>query len=272
MGFYYSTPQDPLIALIVDRELHARQRLSRLLREIAPEFTGIAEARDDDEAICKIERFAPNLLFAGYPLSDRLFEELASGYAQKTPKVLLCKGSGGYERVLEVFGGKYLVKPVDAQHLRDILDAIGNLTGHGNGTYTLQNGANGCRAASEKSAYLNRLVVRRQNQFRLLPVERVIWFGTEFRLVYAHTERRRYPIDLGLEQLEHRLDPKLFIRIHRSAIVNINHIKDIIPTNGGRSKILLDDPEDRLLPLSASRAKQIKEFVKSLIMNNQACS
>jgi len=272
VGFYYSTQQDPLIALIIDCEMHARQRLSRLLREIAPEFTGIAEARDDDEAICKIERFAPNLLFVGHPLSDRLLDELARGYAQKTPKVLLCKDSGGHENVLDVFGGKYLVKPVDAQHLRDILDVIGDLSGHGNGNYRGHNGANGYRYVPENSAYLNRLVVRRQSQFRLLPVNRVVWFGTEFRLVYAYTEKRRYPIDLGLEQLEHRLDPKIFVRIHRSAIVNVNHIKDIIPNNGGRSKILLDDPENRLLPLSASRAKQIKEFIVSQILNNHECS
>ncbi|MDQ7053299.1 MAG: LytTR family DNA-binding domain-containing protein, partial [candidate division KSB1 bacterium] len=123
------------------------------------------------------------------------------------------------------------------------------------------NGGNG-------QGYLNRLVVRRQSQFRLLPVQKVLWFGTEYRLVYAYTEKRRYPIDLGLEQLEQRLDPTLFVRVHRSAIVNVSRIQEIIPTSGGRCKILLDDPQQRILPLSASRARMLKDLVKAKVSHH----
>ncbi len=266
MGFYYSTPQDPLIALIIDRELHARQRLSRLLREIAPEFTGIAEASNDDEAIIKIERFTPNLLFIGDPISRRLCNELHNGCANSIPKVVLCKDFHRSNESIEQFGGYFLIKPVDAQHLRDILDALNGFKNYLNKNKPAKkNGCNGVNHPVGGHSYLNRLVVRRQSQFRLLPVERVIWFGTEFRLVYAYTEKRRYPIDLGLEQLEHRLDPNHFVRIHRSAIVNVNRIQEIIPTSGGRCKILLDDPQNHILPLSASRAKFLKELVRDKI-------
>ncbi len=263
MGFYYSRQQDPLIALIHDPELHARQRLSRLLREIAPEFTGIAEAANDAEALTKIERFRPDLLFLGYPVSPKMQKELVNGFAKNIPKVILCKDPSRARNQIEKFGGYFLIKPVDAQHLRDLLDALnGQETehyDHGNGK------SNGAAHNNGRHSYLNRLVVRRQSQFRLLPVERVIWFGTEFRLVYAYTDKRRYPIDLGLEQLEQRLDPNLFVRVHRSAIVNIHRILEIVPTNGGRCKILLDDPQRRVLPLSASRAKILKEILNDKV-------
>lgn len=262
MGYYYSKPQDPLIALIVDPELHARQRLSRLLRELAPEFTGIAEASNDTEAITKIERFTPDLLFISYPVSARMQQELFSGYARNVPKVLLCKDPRKARTQIETFGGFYLTKPVDAQHLLDLLDALSRYkNGEPGQMIHHDDGSNG-----NGRSYLNRLVVRRQNQFRLLPVDRVVWFGTEFRLVYAYTDRRRYPIDLGLEQLEHRLDPNLFVRVHRSAIVNVNRIKEIIPTSGGRCKIMLDDHQERILPLSASRAKEVKHLLRDKIV------
>ncbi|MFQ5630118.1 MAG: LytR/AlgR family response regulator transcription factor, partial [bacterium] len=198
---------------------------------------------------------------------------MLNGRAHKTPKVIVCKDNTHDHDSIKQFGGLYLVKPVDAQHLRDVLDALGSLSSDGNGKVMNSpnlNGFNGKHAemnghnktngnGASNPSHLNRLVVRRQGRFRLLPVEKVIWFGTEFRLVYAHTEIRRYPIDLGLDQLERRLDPSIFVRIHRSAIVNINRIKEIIPISGGRSKVLLGEPEERTLPLSASRAKAIKE-------------
>lgn len=265
MGLYYSTPQDPLIALIVDREIHARQRLSRLLREIAPEFTGIVEATNEQEAFTKIERFTPNLLFLGSPLSPRLVEYMQSGPAAGVPKVILCKNLQKAQETIKTFGGYYLVKPVDAQHLRDLLDCLDGIPGKPAKKSARKNGTNGHSNGASSNGYLNRLVVRRQGQFRLLSVEKVVWFGTEFRLVYAYTERRRYPIDLGLEQLEHRLDPRTFVRVHRSAIVNLKRIKEIVPTSGGRSKILLNDPQERTLPLSASRAKPIKEIIRNRI-------
>ena len=271
MSFYHSVSRDPLIALLSDEEGHSRQRLSRLLREIAPEFTGIAEANNDSEALTKIERFSPNLIFTTSQIGSNLQEVMLNGRAHKTPKVIVCKDHTDDQNSIRQFGGLYLVKPVDAQHLRDVLDALGSLSPDGNGkmlnghkvnglngNYAKPNGHNKTNGSTSPS-HLNRLVVRRQGRFRLLSVERVIWFGTEFRLVYAHTEIRRYPIDLGLDQLEQRLDPSIFVRIHRSAIVNINRIKEIIPISGGRSKVLLGEPEERTLPLSASRAKAIKE-------------
>lgn len=263
MGLYYTTVQDTLIALIVDQEVHARQRLSRLLREIAPEFTGIAEANNDQEALLKIERFAPNLIFLGHPVSQHLCQSIQQSPASKTPKVLLCKQDDELAESPEIFDGHHLIKPVDAQHLRDLLDCLDGIPGRPNRLNGRLRKANGHHNGAGSGNFLSRLVVRRQGQFRLLSVQKVVWFGTEFRLVYAYTERRRYPIDLGLEQLEQRLDPARFVRIHRSAIVNIKRIKEIIPTSGGRSKILLDDPDQRMLPLSASRAKPIKEILRS---------
>ncbi len=259
MSFYHSSTRDPLITLIIDEELHSRQRLSRLLREIAPEFTGIAEASNVAEAHKKIERFSPNLIFSAFPLCSQL--QSLNGVTKDIPKVVVCKEPQNAESMIMEMGGYYLVKPVDAQHLRDLLDALykpkKKVEGNGAPKFTPPSSVIG------KRSYLNRLVVKHQGRFRLLPVERVIWFGTEFRLVYAYTEIRRYPIDLGLDQLEKRLDPGGFARIHRSAIVNVSRIRDIVPISGGRSKVLLKEPQKRSLPLSASRAKPIKEFLST---------
>lgn len=286
MSFYHSSAREPLIALLVDQELHSRQRLSRLLREIAPEFTGIAEASTEEEAIKKIERFSPNLIFTACPFGTQLHTIMLEGTAQHVPKVIVCKQPDRVESTISEFGGYYLTKPVDAQHLRDLLDALNKSSANGNGKHAAANGGSAVASSSlryanghsrqsssngvSKHAYLNRLVVRRQGRFRLLPVDRVLWFGTEFRLVYAYTEMRRYPIDLGLDQLERRLDPKGFARIHRSAIVNISKIKEIVPISGGRSKVMLEDSQERTLPLSASRSKALRDLLKHKVVTPQS--
>jgi len=273
VSFYHSSVRDPLITLLIDEELHSRQRISRLLREIAPEFTGIAEACTESEAIKKIERFTPNLIFSICPSTPRLSDVFSKGVAQHVPKVIVCKEPNSIQQSIENFGGFFLKKPVDAQHLRDLLDALGNLRRNGNGSTSNNNHIPGNGQSNGQSngepngshangkACLSRLVVRKQGRFRLLPVDKVVWFGTEFRLVYAYTDNRRYPIDLGLDQLEMRLDPNHFVRIHRSAIVNVRRIDHVMPISGGRSKVLLNDKEKRTLPLSASRAKFLKELI-----------
>ncbi|MFQ5628739.1 MAG: hypothetical protein ACE5I1_08260, partial [bacterium] len=133
MSFYHSVTRDPLIALLVDEEVHSRQRLSRLIREIAPEFTGIAEANNDNEALTKIERFSPNLIFTTSQIGSNLQEVMLSGRAHKTPKVIVCKDHTDDQNSIRQFGGLYLVKPVYAQHLRDFLEALGNLSQGVNG-------------------------------------------------------------------------------------------------------------------------------------------
>ena len=262
-------------ALIVDDELYSRQRLSRLLREIAPEITQISETSNTFEAIEKIENNHPSVIFVSCPTPPRLSDVLTKGAAENIPKISICRDYNTTKEYVGSLGGYYLKKPVDAQYLRDVLDAFSafrkkyseqqkpglkqlrhrvlkfspQIPDINNGTQNIQ-------------AYLYRLVVKRQGRFRLLPVEKVLWFGTEYRLVYAFTEKRRYPIDMALEELERRLNPDLFVRVHRSTIVNKNRIQDIVAVDGGRNKVLLDEPNKRLLPLSVSRTEPIRNIIQ----------
>ncbi|KAA3619639.1 MAG: hypothetical protein DWQ05_02635 [Calditrichaeota bacterium] len=266
---------NPSTALIVDDELHSRQRLSRLLREIAPEINRITETSNAADAITKIKSTNPAVIFVSCPTHNKLSHVLTNGVAGDIPKISICKDYTGTKDIISALGGYYLKKPVDAQNLRDLLDALSafrkkyaEIQRRGVHNFNSIKPQFNLKVGNTKyvknqiQAYLYRLVVKRQGRFRLLPVEKVLWFGTEFRLVYAYTEKRRYPIDLGLEELERRLNPELFVRVHRSTIVNKRRIEDIVPVDGGRNKVLLNEPHKRLLPLSVSRTQPIRNIIE----------
>ncbi len=115
---------DRATALIVDDELHSRQRLSRLLLEIAPEITRISEASNISEAITRIEKSKPSVIFISCPTQPHLSHVLTKGVAENIPKISICKDYTSTKEIVGSLGGYYLKKPVDAQFLRDILDAL----------------------------------------------------------------------------------------------------------------------------------------------------
>ncbi len=64
-----------------------------------------------------------------------------------------------------------------------------------------------------------------------------------------------------MAELEGRLDPQVFFRSHRSSIVNLNHVKEIVPWFGGKYKIVVDDDAKSELVLSRARAKGLREIL-----------
>jgi DNA-binding LytR/AlgR family response regulator len=77
----------------------------------------------------------------------------------------------------------------------------------------------------------------------------------------VHTKNDKFLINSTMAELERRLNPSAFFRSHRSSIVNLNHVREIVPWFGGKYRIVVDDAGKTELTLSRARAKSLREIL-----------
>jgi two-component system LytT family response regulator len=87
----------------------------------------------------------------------------------------------------------------------------------------------------------------------------VLWFGAEDKLVFAATATDRHYVNFTLDQLERRLDPRRFARVHRAAIANLDWAAALRPAFAGTYRLQLRDEARTEVPVSRQRAKSLRE-------------
>jgi DNA-binding LytR/AlgR family response regulator len=105
---------------------------------------------------------------------------------------------------------------------------------------------------------LTQVPVHRGRHILVLPSDRILWFEVEYRLVYAHIDGDRYMTNFTLKDLEERLDPEAFFRAHKSRLVNLNHVRAIVPRFGGRFKLVMHDQKGSEVELSRAQARELR--------------
>ena len=99
----------------------------------------------------------------------------------------------------------------------------------------------GGSTASERPSYAVQIPVHTAKKIVILPVEDILWFAVESRLVYAYVNGRSYMTNFKLRDLEERLDPEVFFRAHKSRLVNLRQVKEVTRWFGGRFRLLMAD-------------------------------
>jgi DNA-binding LytR/AlgR family response regulator len=100
--------------------------------------------------------------------------------------------------------------------------------------------------------------VRSGDRIRFLPVKEIYFFKAEDKYVVAHTFEETFVLDQTLQQLETELPPDDFVRIHRSAIVNMNHVAEVVRSLSGNYRARLRNKQKTELPVSRqARARLI---------------
>ncbi|HEY47032.1 MAG TPA: response regulator transcription factor [Anaerolineae bacterium] len=240
--------------VIVDDEAPARERLRRMLSKIEG-IEVIGEAEDGLQAIEQIERLQPDLALLdiqmpgldGFGVLDAL---------QKPPPIIFVTAYDAYAlRAFEVSALDYLLKPYSQDRLEAAV--------HRARTTTFSKGALAQRSGSlfeslvEQGRYLTRLAVQDREKIRLLDVSEIDWIGIEQGVLMAHTGEAAYATRSTLDNLEVRLDPEHFFRAHRSVIVNLDQIQEIIPWFKSSYKLRLNTGVE--LDLSRARARELRK-------------
>jgi two-component system LytT family response regulator len=242
--------------LIVDDEAPARERLRRLLAGLA-DVQVVGEARDGIQAVEMIERQRPDLVLLDIQM-PRLDGFGVIQALKDPPAVIFVTAYDEYAiRAFEIHALDYLLKPFSQERLEEAIRRAQE-TLAGERDLAAQLGPLLESLVSE-GRYLTRLAVQDRELVRVLDVDEVDWIGIEDEQVVVHLGEQVYPIRRTLAELEARLDPKRFFRAHRSAIVNLDRVQEIIPWFKGRHVLRLTTGAE--VDLSRAQARALRAIL-----------
>lgn len=246
-------------ALIVDDEPLARETLALSLRsDPAISLVGACSGLQAVELITK-ER--PELLFLDVQMPGVSgFDVLAAVGPEAVPVVIFVTAYDQYAlKAFEVHALDYLLKPFDDRRFRETLArAKARLVGPAERRETGARVLDLLEARDRGVApYVSRLLVRERDRSLFIPVGEIDWIAAADDYVELHVQGGTHLLRERLAQLEQRLDPACFVRIHRRTIVNIDRVRERRPLFRGDSLLRLVDGTE--LRLSRSRRSEFEQ-------------
>jgi two-component system LytT family response regulator len=247
-------------ALIADREQASRERLVALLHEVNG-FDAAHQCENGCVAVEQIRTSRPDLVFldADLPGMDGFDVLEAVLDVPPTAVVIITDDDPSMRQALEVSRVDHLVRPIDEDAFRVVMRQV---------RIDLEGGRNAIQArlqslleaVGRRRSYTDRLVVKDNRQIVILGVDEIDWVESAGNYVRLHVGEEVHQMRSTLSALEGRLDPDLFLRIHRSIIVNVDRVKQITPWFHGDSAVILRD--GTRLNLSRSYRANVDRFLE----------
>lgn len=231
-----------ITTLIVDDEALARKFIRRMLKE-DHEVEVLGECNDGKSAVAMIQKRKPDVVFLDVqmPAMDG-FAVLEAIGVEQLPEVIFTTAYQKYAiRAFELHALDYLLKPFDQTRFRDAMrHAKERLNQRQQEDGRLQISAL-LENMKAQSKYLERLIIKADGRISFLSTREINWIEADDKYVHLHTAKACRMVRQTLNAMETQLDPKKFRRIHRSAIVNIERIKELEPTFNGEHVVHLED-------------------------------
>lgn len=251
-----------LRALIVDDEALARQRIRQLLQK-APDVVVAGECASGLEAVQAIEDLAPDLVFLDIQMPELDgFGVIEAVGADRMPATLFVTAYDQHAlRAFEVHALDYLLKPFDAARFQAALARARRWCAReaGRGEQEPRPDLEALMAGLRKERpWLDRVLVKQGDRHLLVRLAAVQWIEAEDNYVRLHVEGTSHLLRQTMSGLLERLDPRLFRRIHRSAIVNLDFIREFQPWTSGDQLVIMRD--GTRLTLSRTYRDQVGEW------------
>jgi two-component system LytT family response regulator len=269
----------PLTALIVDDEPLALEGL-RLRLEKIPEIKVIAEASDGDQAIHLCQTLSPDVLFLDLRLPGlNGIEVVQALQADILPMVVFVSAYGEYALdAFELNAIDYVMKPANLGRLQKTVERIMQRVkpvDSGKEKFKLLRalGESSGIAVSEledwlgsdkplPTPFIQELVIKNNDHEKVfLSIHDIRWIDAAGDYMCVHTNDETHVVRITMKKLESQLDPKIFSRIHKSTLVNVNCIKSIKSLRNSESILQLGD--DVQLKVSRNFSSDIQKIVES---------
>jgi two-component system, LytTR family, response regulator len=226
-------------AIVADDEVLARQKLRQLLRD-DHDIEIVGESATALETIELVRAANPELLFLDIHMPGMdgfdVIGALASDKDATAPRVIFTTAYDQYAvRAFEVNAVDYLLKPFTLERLRSAIQRVREQFQARQQESAPVNG--GTRAAN---FYTNRIVFKSRGRILFLPVSDIRWIGAEGNYVRLSTATETHLLRETMAHLEERLDPRGFVRVHRSFIVNLKYVKEVRREGNGDSVVIMD--------------------------------
>jgi len=275
-----------LSAIIVDDEQLARDELKYLL-DSAGDVEVVAQGTNGIEAVNLIEEHRPDLVFLdvqmpgldGFAVIKRLMEKQKKGGrdAAPLPQIVFATAYDQYAvRAFDVNAVDYLLKPFDKNRLKQALDRVrGRIAADGEAArpeaqieallkliQASQGGPqNGGSPGPGRAAQPNKLIVETQSRLLLIDQADICYAAIDDGVIRVVTPTFEGQSKCRtLEDLLEQLDPAIFWRAHRGFVVNLNHIREVVPWFKSSYQLRMGDKKQSEIPVSRAQTKRLREL------------
>lgn len=227
--------------VIVDDEPWARKRIEMLLGAEA-DFEVLRACSTGDEAIEAISTLTPDVVFLDVQMSGLDgFDVIEAIGVDAMPIVVFATAHQEYAlRAFDAQALDYLLKPFDEERFRRALDRVRKERQKpAQATAGLQEVMRAVRPQRRK--FLQRVVVTTAGRLVFLKTAEIDWLEASGNYVTLHVGRETYLLRETLSAFDEKLDPEQFVRLHRSAIVNVERIRHLLPWSRGEQVAVLQD-------------------------------
>ncbi len=289
----------PITALIIDDEQLAREELEYLLRE-EEDIDVLAQGRNGIEAVELIQSHHPDVVFLdvqmpgldGFAVLKKLIELQKGRDGAPLPQIVFATAFDQYAvRAFDVNAIDYLLKPFDHSRVMQALDRVrqrfhesppreihavaGDDHGHSENTETRDTGTRieallklmeqqqaGARPASS-NLHSGKIVLQAQSRLLLIDQKDICYAAIDEGTITVATPTLEGQSKCRtLEELLDLLDPAIFWRAHRSYVVNINHIREVVPWFKSSYQLRMADKKQMEIPVSRAQTRRLRELFK----------
>jgi two-component system, LytTR family, response regulator LytT len=257
----------PINTVIVDDERPARDELAFLLKGF-PEVNIIAQGKNGLEAIALIKEHDPDLVFLdvqmpgldGFGVIKKLVERKL-----RMPQIVFATAYDNYAiQAFEVSAVDYVLKPFDKARIGKAIQRAKKLVdANTSPVERLENLVGQLSAPAPKSAQPVKLLVKSQSRLILVDAEDVIYASIQDGTITIFARDAEGASNYRtIEELAAGLDADVFWRAHRSYLVNINHIKEVVPWFKSSYMLKMNDKRASEIPVSRAQTRRLRELIK----------
>ena len=243
--------------ILVENEELSISRLRRLLADLPDAVEIVAEATDGPSAVAQIRAHHPDLVFMDIDLGGGFtgFDVLAQLDFQ--PAVIFTTAFNQHAlQAFKTYAVDYLLKPIEQKSVERALEKL-RAMGFNQAQFAV---ALGQLLELSGSHYLTRLSCKVGDRTILVKTGEVLYFQADTKYTALHTLTAEHLLDQPLVELEARLNPRDFVRIHRSTLVNVSWIAEIRRTFDGKLAVVLKDAAGTQLVASRNYAENLRNL------------
>jgi two-component system LytT family response regulator/two-component system response regulator LytT len=254
-----------LKAVVVDDEQLAREELCYMLEKMG-DVEVLAQAGNGLEAVGIVERFAPDVVFldvqmpglSGFEVAHRLIQSGTS------PNIIFVTAFDKHAiEAFEVNAVDYLLKPVDGARLEQALEKARKRLTVLKGVPLNDQVERIVQLMAERQNKREQVAVKVGERFLLVQAEEIIYASLTDDSINIVTSQLAGTSNFRtLDELQSRLDPSIFWRVHRSHLVNINKVKEIVPWFSRNYILRMKDAKATEIPVSRAQTKRLREYLR----------
>lgn len=253
--------QTPMIStIVVDDESLARKRINRLLKKVDG-IEVVGTCKNGEEAVEQIIKERPSLIFLDIQMPGKdgfeVIQEIEKEYYY--PSIIFVTAYDEYAlKAFEVHALDYLLKPFEEKKFYESVERALKIIREAETRKMWHRLGNLMQKAEKSAEYLSRIMIKESDRIFFLPVEDIDWIEASGNYVCIHSGGEQHMLRETMTNMEKRLDPNIFYRVHRSTIINLDKVKELEQWFHGDYQIIMEN--GKKLTLSRNYKELLQKF------------